>query len=83
MPERLREIFFFDGETIDELSAIGGQEKIQTAIQNIMGLTILERGKRHLEAVRKRFEEEVSKHGSDELSELYEERNDLEEGKHR
>jgi len=81
MPERLREIFFFDGETIDELSAIGGQEKIQTAIQNIMGLTILERGKRHLEAVRKRFEEEVSKHGSDELSELYEERNDLEDQK--
>lgn len=78
MPERLREIFFFDGETIDELSAIGGQEKIQTAIQNIMGLTILERGKRHLEAVRKRFEEEVSRHGSDELSDLYEERNDLE-----
>jgi DNA sulfur modification protein DndD len=81
MPERLREIFFFDGETIDELSAIGGQEKIQTAIQNIMGLTILERGKRHLEAVRKRFEEEVSKHGSDELSDLYEERNGLEERK--
>lgn len=81
MPERLREIFFFDGETIDELSAIGGQEKIQTAIQNIMGLTILERGKRHLETVRKRFEEEVSKHGSDELSELYEERNDLEDRK--
>lgn len=79
MPERLREIFFFDGETIDELSAIGGQEKIQTAIQNIMGLTILERGKRHLDAVRKRFEKEVSKHGSDELSRLYEERSELED----
>lgn len=79
MPERLREIFFFDGETIDELSEIGGQEKIQTAIQNIMGLTILERGKRHLESVRKRFEEEVSRHGSDELSELYQKRTDLED----
>jgi DNA sulfur modification protein DndD len=78
MPERLREIFFFDGETIDELSAIGGQEKIQTAIQNIMGLTILERGKRHLDTVRKRFEQEVSKHGSEELSDLYEERSDIE-----
>lgn len=79
MPERLREIFFFDGETIDELSEIGGQEKIQTAIQNIMGLTILERGKRHLESVRKRFEEEVSRHGSDKLSELYQKRTDLED----
>lgn len=81
MPERLREIFFFDGETIDELSAIGGQEKIQTAIQNIMGLTILERGKRHLNEARKRFENEVSRHGSEELSELYDDRSDLEERK--
>ena len=79
MHERLREIFFFDGETIDELSAIGGQEKIQKAIQNIMGLTILERADRHLAAVRKRFEDEVGKHGSDELSELYDRRNDIEE----
>lgn len=81
LPQRLREIFFFDGETIDELSAIGGQDKIQTAIQNIMGLTILERAKRHLDAVRKRFEEEVSEHGSEELSSLYDERNKLEERK--
>jgi DNA sulfur modification protein DndD len=79
MPERLREIFFFDGETIDELSEIGGQEKIQTAIQNIMGLTILERAKRHLESVRKGFEQEVSRHGSEELSELYQKRTDLED----
>lgn len=81
MPERLQEIFFFDGETIDELSEIEGQEKIQTAIQNIMGLTILERSKRHLSAVRKRFEKEVSKYGSNELSELYEARKETEEQK--
>jgi DNA sulfur modification protein DndD len=78
MPERLREIFFFDGETIDQLSALGGQEKIQTAIQNIMGLTILERAERHLEKAQKRFEEEASTHGSDKLSELYTERSELE-----
>lgn len=79
MPERLREIFFFDGETIDELSALGGQEKIQTAIQNIMGLTILERADRHLNNARKHFESEVSEHGSEELSELYDRRNEIEE----
>lgn len=81
MPERLREIFFFDGETIDELSQIGEQEKIQTAIQNIMGLTILERAQRHLSAVRKRFENEASRYGSDEISDLYTTRNELEENK--
>lgn len=78
MPERLREIFFFDGETIDELSEIGGQDKIQTAIQNIMGLTILERADRHLDTVRGRFEDEVSKYGSEELSDLYDRRSQLE-----
>lgn len=78
MPERLREIFFFDGETIDELSAIGGQEKIQTAIQNIMGLTILERAKRHLDNARKHYEGQASDFGSDELSDLYAQRNELE-----
>lgn len=78
MPERLREIFFFDGETIDELSAIGGQEKIQDAIQNIMGLTILERAKRHLNDTRKHYEQEASEWGSEELSDLYEQRSELE-----
>lgn len=81
MPERLREIFFFDGETIDELSAIGGQDKIQTAIQNIMGLTILERANRHLNEARKHYEAEASKYGSDELSDLYDQRKSLEEEK--
>lgn len=78
MPERLREIFFFDGETIDELSAIGGQERIRTAIQNIMGLTILERAEKHLDHVRREFESEAGEHGSEALSELYERRNELE-----
>jgi len=78
LPERLREIFFFDGETIDELSALGGQEKIQTAIQNIMGLTILERANRHLDTARKHYESQVSEHGSDELAGLYDQRNELE-----
>lgn len=78
MPERLREIFFFDGETIDELSAIGGQGKIQTAIQNIMGLTILERADRHLDTVRKNFEDEVGEYGSKELAALYDERSEVE-----
>lgn len=78
MPERLREIFFFDGETIDELSAIGGQQKIQTAIQNIMGLTILERADRHLDNARKHYESEASEYGSEQLSELYEKRSNLE-----
>jgi DNA repair exonuclease SbcCD ATPase subunit len=58
IPERLSELFFFDGEDIDELAGIDNQERIQESIQNIMGLTILERAKRHLDTVAGRFEDE-------------------------
>lgn len=78
MPERLREIFFFDGETIDELSAQGSQERVQSAIRNIMGLEILERAIRHLKTVEGRFESEMERHGSHELSELVKEKRDIE-----
>lgn len=79
MPERLRELFFFDGETIDELSADDSQEKVQQAIRNIMGLEILERAIRHLDTVEGRFESEIERHGSHELQELVGEKQALQE----
>jgi len=79
VPERLKDIFFFDGETIDQLTALDSQEQIQEAIRSIMGLEILERGHRHLDTVRKRFEKQVREHGSDELEELLSEKEDVEE----
>ncbi len=78
MPERLREIFFFDGETIDQLTALNAQDKIQKAIRNIMGLEILERSQKHLGDIQKRFEKEIEKHGSEELSELINRRQEIE-----
>jgi DNA sulfur modification protein DndD len=78
MPERLRDIFFFDGETIDDLATLGEQEQIQAAIRNIMGLEILERGKRHTKHVKKEFEAEMEEHGSDELSKLVDSKQSLE-----
>ena len=70
MPERLRDLFFFDGETISELSKQDSHGKIETAIQNIMGLTVLENAKRHLDAVEKRFEDRAKDLGGDELQGL-------------
>jgi DNA sulfur modification protein DndD len=78
IPERLSELFFFDGEDIDELAGIDNQDRIQESIQNIMGLTILERAKRHLDTVAGRFEDEVEEYGSDELSQLIKEKRKLE-----
>lgn len=78
IPERLSGLFFFDGEDIDDLAGIDNQERIQEAIQNIMGLTILERATRHLGDVAKRFENEVDEFASDELSTLIDQKRELE-----
>jgi DNA sulfur modification protein DndD len=79
VPERLKDIFFFDGETIDQLTALDSQEQIQEAIRSIMGLEILERAHRHLQAVRKRFEKVVREHGSEELDALLTAKDELEQ----
>lgn len=79
VPPRLSELFFFDGEDIDELAGIDNQEQIQHAIQNIMGLTILERAIQHLDDVAGRFEDEMKEWGSSELSDLIDEKRELQE----
>lgn len=78
MPERLREVFFFDGETIDKMVA-NDQDRVQEAIRNIMGLEILDRADRHLDHVRREFQGEMEKHGSDELQSLVAQQDEIEE----
>lgn len=77
MPKRLREVFFFDGETIDKMVA-EDQDQVQQAIRNIMGLEILDRGEKHLNYVRREFQSEMEQHGSDELQELLARQDDIE-----
>lgn len=79
LPERLSTLFFFDGEDIEELAGIDNQERIQESIQNIMGLTILERATRHMYDVARRLEDEVEEHASDELSGLIEQKRKIED----
>lgn len=81
IPERLSSLFFFDGEDIEELAGIDNQGRIQESIQNIMGLTILERATRHLDSAAGRFEDEVEENASDELSKLINEKQSIEEEK--
>jgi DNA sulfur modification protein DndD len=77
IPKRLSELFFFDGEDIDELAGVDNQGKIQESIENIMGLTILERATRHLDHVAGAFEDEFADFGSDELRDLVDEKKEL------
>lgn len=79
IPERLSSLFFFDGEDIEELAGIDNQDRIQESIENIMGLTILQRATRHLDVVAGRFEDEAEEHGSDELQELIKQKREVEE----
>lgn len=78
IPERLSELFFFDGEDIDELAGVDNQERIQESIENIMGLTILERATRHLDHVAGVFEDEFADFGSEELRDLVDQKKELE-----
>jgi DNA sulfur modification protein DndD len=78
MPKRLREVFFFDGETIDKMVA-NDQESVQKAIRNIMGLEILERADTHLDYVRREFQSEMEEHGSDEIQALIARQDEIED----
>ncbi len=77
IPKRLSELFFFDGEDIDELAGVDNQGKIQESIENIMGLTILDRATRHLDHVAGVFEDEFADFGSEELRDLVDQKKEL------
>lgn len=77
LPERLSDLFFFDGEYITHLSEGQSQEDIQKAIENIMGLTILERAMDHLDTVERQFSKEVQTRADSKLRSLINERDRL------
>jgi DNA sulfur modification protein DndD len=87
LPHRLYNFFFFDGERIEELAKPTAYEEIEEAIKNILGITVIERGIRHLGGeVTRRFEKEWKDAGQrnvediiDELDVLREEKRELEE----
>lgn len=77
LPRRLSSLFFFDGEYITQLSEKRSQGEIREAIQNIMGLKIIERSIGHLETVEDRFEDELQEFASSELKSLMDTRSEL------
>ncbi len=77
LPQRLSSLFFFDGEYITQLSEKRSDDEIREAIQNIMGLKIIERSIDHLETVEARFEDELQNAASSELKSLMETRSEL------
>lgn len=49
LPKRLHNFFFFNGERIDRLAHSSAFTEIESAIKTLLGLEILERGRRHLD----------------------------------
>lgn len=77
LPQRLSSLFFFDGEYITQLSEKRSDDEIREAIQNIMGLKIIERSIDHLNTVEARFEDELQDAASSELKSLMDTRSEL------
>lgn len=68
LPEDIHPYFFFDGEDITSLADAEG--KIKDGIRNLMSITVIERGVRHLEGCVARFRRECSEHTSEEAQGL-------------
>lgn len=79
VPRDLADLFFFDGEYINDLTGVDNEGEIRKAIRKMMGLTILERSIDHLEWVEREFRQELQDTGGDELQELIDEQERREE----
>lgn len=81
VPRDLADLFFFDGEYINDLSGVDNQDEIRDAIRKMMGLTILDRSTDHLEWVEREFRAELQDTGSEELEQLIDRQERTEEQK--
>lgn len=72
LPVNVREYFLFDGEKIDNFAKPEASAQVKQAIYLVLKLEILERARRHLEAVAQDYRKELKQSSSGELRELVE-----------
>jgi DNA sulfur modification protein DndD len=72
LPVNVREYFLFDGEKIDNFAKPEAAEQVKQAIYLVLKLEILERSRRHLEAVANDYRKELKKISGRELRDLIE-----------
>ena len=72
LPVNVREYFLFDGEKIDNFAKPEAAEQVRQAIYLVLRLEILERARRHLEAIAFDYRTELKKISSSELRSLIE-----------
>lgn len=72
LPVNVREYFLFDGEKIDNFAKPEASAQVKQAIYLVLKLEILERARRHLEAVAQDYRKELKQSSSGELRDLVE-----------
>ena len=72
LPVNVREYFLFDGEKIDNFAKPESASQVKQAIYLVLKLEILERARRHLDAVAQDYRKEIKIASSGELRELIE-----------
>lgn len=72
LPVNVREYFLFDGEKIDNFAKPEAASQVKQAIYLVLKLEILERSRRHLEAVATDYRKELKNKSGKELRELLE-----------
>ena len=85
LPKRLHNFFFFNGERIDRLAHYTAYAEIESAIKTLLGLEILERGRRHLDGAIDILQQKMKSFGNletrtiiDEIEELNAKKRSLE-----
>ena len=73
IPENVSIHFFFDGEKIDNF-AKPGKEQVQEAVRNVLKIEVFRRSIKHLGDVAQRYQNERKQYASDDLKELFEEK---------
>ncbi|MGD9950867.1 MAG: AAA family ATPase [Desulfobulbus sp.] len=72
LPVNVREYFLFDGEKIDNFAKPEAASQVKQAIYLVLKLEILERSRRHLEAVAAEYRKELKNKSGQELRDLLE-----------
>ena len=73
LPANVREYFLFDGEGIDNFAKPEAAEQVKQAIYLVLKLEVLERARKHLEAIAHDYRKELKKISGKELRDLIEE----------
>jgi len=73
LPANVREYFLFDGEKIDNFAKPEAAKQVKQAIYLVLKLEILERSRRHLEAVAVEYRKELKNKSGQQLRDLLEE----------